>query len=846
MPQSLPIDALLPQLRETVTAPGATVLLQAAPGAGKTTRVPIAVQGALAGTVWMLEPRRIAARTAAQRMAADLGQPVGGMIGYSVRLESRVSAATRIEVLTEGLFLRRLQNDPFLAGVDCVIFDEFHERHADGDLALSLVRQARELVRPDLRLVVMSATLAIEPLARQLPQAIQLASEGRAHPVTITHQAARTAEPLADQVIRALESHWLDQAQPGETALVFLPGLSEILHCERRLQNCRWRDGVEVMTLHGNLPLEEQARVIASATGPGGRIVLATGIAESSLTIAGVTLVIDSGLSRRNRFDPARGLDGLVTVPASRASAEQRAGRAGRQGPGRCVRLWSAADQGRRLAYDTPELLESDPLPLALQLAEWGDPLGANLAWIDAPPAAALAEARAALGRLGALPHEGAGSLTPAGRSMSRLGLHPRLARLLLTGRRQGHGRLACELAVLLSERDPLDRREAGSDLLRRLDWLRNQPRRHAGRQLLAHWQQQLAALPSNAIDDDDAADPQNESAAIPEDLAAGLLVAAAFPERLALAREGQPGRYLLRGGRGAVLHPDDPLGAPTALAVASLDGAGSEARILLAVPLPRSHLHELALEEGEADVQVDWDEQSLRVRCERRLRLGALPLERTPWTEAEPEQIQAALLAGLRRHGLSHLPWRPPIRQLQQRLSLAHRHLGEPWPDRSDSSLLEQLEQWLGPCLEGMRSLADLQSLDLVNALWGDLPWSRRDELEVLLPERIRVPSGRSVPLDYSGSEPVLAVKLQELFGCSRMPMLLRGQLPLTLHLLTPAGRPAAITQDLAGFWSGGYREVRRELRGRYPRHPWPEDGATASATALTKARLQAQADNR
>lgn len=838
MPPSLPIDALLPRLVEAVAPPGSTLLLQAPPGAGKTTRVPITVLRAIDGLVWVLEPRRIAARMAAQRMAAELGERTGETVGFSVRLESRVSAATRIEVLTEGLFLRRLQGDPSLSGVGCLIIDEFHERHADGDLALALVRQARDLLRPDLRLLVMSATLAIEPLVRQLPQAIQLTSEGRAHPVSVVHQAPRAAEALADQVVRALEEHWLEQHGQGESALVFLPGIGEIRSCERRLGSCSWRDGVDVLALHGDLPLEEQARVIAPADGQRGRVVLATGIAESSLTIAGVRLVIDSGLSRRNRFDPSRGLDGLVTVPASQASAEQRTGRAGRLGPGRCVRLWPASDQGRRPAFDTPELLECDPLPLALQLAEWGDPLGADLAWIDTPPPAALREARAALLRLGALAPGPPGALSDSGRAMARLGVHPRLARLLLCGRERGHSRLACELAVLLSERDALDRREAGSDLRRRLDWLRAQSRRHPSRQLVEHWQRQLAAMPAElpSVGADAEA-----SSVVPEDLSAALLVAAAFPERLALLREGQQGRYRLRQGGGAVLHPEDPLGSPQALAVASLDGGGTDARIHLALPMPLSVLLELALAEGETDELVNWDDQTRRVRCERRLRLGALPLGTSSWTQADPELIRQALLVGLRRHGLQHLPWRPAVQQLQRRLTLAHQHQGAPWPDRSDATLLLELEEWLAPWLDGMRSLADLHALDLENALWGDLPWSRREELEALLPVQLPVPSGRAVRVDYSSGEPVLAVKLQELFGCRSTPVVLAGQLPVTLHLLTPAGRPAAITRDLAGFWSKGYGEVRRELRGRYPRHPWPEDGASASPTALTNARLQA-----
>lgn len=832
--QALPIDSLLPRLQELVAPPGATLLLQAPPGAGKTTRVPPAVVDATGGVVWMLEPRRLAARGAAQRLADEDGSRLGERVGYSVRLESRVSAATRIEVLTEGLFLRRLQADPELAGVACVIFDEFHERHADGDLALALVRQARELLRPDLRLIVMSATLALEALASQLPEATVLRSEGRQHPVAISHQPPRPQESLPAQVVRALEQHWLDQRQEAETVLVFLPGLAEIRACSQALEACDWCADLTVTPLHGNLSLAEQARAIAPAATAGGKVVLATSIAESSLTIAGVRLVIDGGLSRRSRYDPARGLDGLVTVPASLASAEQRAGRAGRLGPGRCLRLWSPAEQQRRPAETPPELLESDPLPLALQLAQWGDPLGTSLAWIDPPSAAGLQEARAMLVQLGALAASGDGRLTAHGQAMARLGIHPRLAELLLQGQRQGLSSLACELAVLLSERDPLERRQHGSDLLARLDWLRAQAQGHPMQQLQRQWRRQLASLSG-------APDPVATAAEIPsEDLAAARLVTAAFPDRVALARDGQRGRFQLRSGSGAVVHPQDALGDQPALAVAAVDGAGQDARIQLAVALPLSELRHLAEQDGQEALTARWDAEALRVRCERTVRLGALVLERRPWPEADPQQVQQALLEGVRQQGLRCLPWRPSSRQLQHRLTLLHRQRGTPWPDRSDSALQATLEGWLSPWLGGAQSLAELQGLDLETALWGDLEWSYRQELERLLPAQLPVPSGRHVSVDYSSGEPVLAVKLQELFGCRQTPLLLEGQLPVTLHLLTPAGRPAAITQDLAGFWAGGYPEVRRELRGRYPRHPWPEDGAEATATRLTKAALE------
>jgi ATP-dependent helicase HrpB len=806
-----------------VGSAGSTVLLQAPPGAGKTTRVPLALLRALPGQrIWMLEPRRLAAKAAAERLAAERNEAVGDTVGYSVRLESRTSGATRLEVLTSGLFLRRLQADPALEGVAALILDEFHERAAELDLALALVRQARELLRPDLHLVVMSATLNLEPLHQQLPQARVLQSEGRSHPVAVQHQLPRPDERLERQVLRGLEQHWLPQ--PGErgTVLVFLPGLREIGQCQRLLEASSWGPSVECVALHGNLPLAQQSQAIRPACSPQGKVVLATAIAESSLTIEGVGLVIDSGLSRSNRFDPRSGMDGLVTRPASLASAEQRAGRAGRLGPGRCLRLWSPAEQARRPAFDPPELLEADPVPIALQLAQWGDPLGEQLPWLDPPPTASLREARLLLEQLGGL--DATGALTAHGRQLSRLGLHPRLGHLLLCGAAWGVPQLAAELAVLLSERDPLDRREAGSDLLRRLDWLRHQPHASALQQLQRQWLDQLARLDGAPAAASGAGAPL-AAAMGSEATQAARLVAAAYPERLAQARPQQPQRYLMRGGRGAVLAPHDPLLGSDALAIAAVDGAGKDARILLALPLDQAALRAEAEHSGHWQHRARWDSQAGRVRCEATLELGALVLERRPWPDAGAGAVRAALLQGIAEQGLEVLPWSKASRQLQARLNLLHQLRGAPWPNRQPDALLQELELWLAPHLESWQSLADLAQLNLAEALWGDLPWALRGELDRLLPAQLPLPGGRPASLDYGSGAPVLAVKLQALFGLQHTPTVLEGQLPVTVHLLTPAGRPAAITQDLAGFWRGSYREVRRELRGRYPKHPWPED---------------------
>lgn len=864
MPAPLPIDEHLAEICAALI-PGTTVLLQAPPGAGKTTRVPLALLDSLGneGSILLLEPRRLAARAAAQRLAAGLGESVGARVGYRVRLESRISEATRVEVVTAGIFLRQLQADPALAGVACVVFDEFHERHAETDLALALVRQARELLRPDLRLLFMSATLDLAPLAGQLGADRVISSEGRCHPVEVHYQPPRERERLEQQVLRGLEGHWLDARTSGETVLVFLPGQREILATQRAIGATDWGCAVECTALHGDLPLAAQDRAIARGQGPAGKVVLATAIAESSLTLEGVRLVIDSGLRRVSRFDPSTGMDGLVTLAASLASAEQRRGRAGRLAPGRCLRLWSPAEQQRRPAFDLPELLEADPLPIALELALWGAGLGEDLPWLQAPPRIPLEEAQRLLAQLGAL--EPSGTISAHGRAMARLGLHPRLGHMLLLAQGRGWLDLGCALAVLLSERDPLDRREVGSDLLPRLDWLLQQQQRSGraadpaegpGRQLRrlqAQLRRQVlaAAAPGPCPGPGPGpgpGPPLGKRPAAEEDRGSlvARLVSWAYPERLALGRGRGDGRFLLRSGRGALLPAADPLAAAEALAVAAVDGQGSgsgsgqEARILLAVAMPPAVLEELAAAEATDTQEARWDSGTLRVRCERLLRLDALVLERRPWSDAGEERVLAALLEGLRQIGLEALPWCPRSRQLQQRLCLAHQHLGAPWPDRSADVLAGDPFAWLGPQLAGLRSRQDLQQLDLGEALWGDLPWARRQELARLLPVELPVPSGRLVPIDYASGEAVLAVKLQEMFGATVTPTLLQGRLPITVQLLSPAGRPAAITRDLAGFWETGYAEVRRELRGRYPKHPWPEDPRQALATARTSAGLR------
>jgi ATP-dependent helicase HrpB len=874
----LPIENRLDEIVAALATAGATVLLHAPPGAGKTTRLPLSLldRHPGEGRIVMLEPRRLAARAAAERMASTLGEPVGRTVGYGVRMEKRWSRSTRLLVVTAGVFLRQLQADPELEGVHTVIFDEFHERGAEMDLALALVRHARSLICPELRLLVMSATLDLESLADRLDRARVISSPGRSHPVDLIHQPPRPRESLERQVVRGLEGHWLDNRQDGETALVFLPGRREIGEAQHAIASTEWGREVECLPLHGDLPLGDQHQAIAPAATAAGKVVLATSIAESSLTIHGVRLVIDSGLSRRSRYNPCTAMEGLVTVVSSLASAEQRRGRAGRLAPGRCLRLWSPGEDHRRPTYDVPGLMEADLLPIALELAYWGADDRADLPWLQAPPAATLKEARAFLEQLGAL--DDTGMITGHGRTMARLGLHPRLGHMLLLAHSHGCLHLACELAALLSERDPLDRREAGCDLLQRLDWLRSHPPSTGGRavqpihrgcerqhlerlisQLHRQVHRTLAAScrghasehgEQRPIHAHQRASGSNRGEAMAgvgtpseaseaEDTIVSRLISWAYPDRIALNRGGSDGRFLMRGGRGALLPRQDSLSTAEALAIATVDGHGQESRVLLAVQMDTAVLEEHAVHEGEELQRVWWDGKAQRVRAEKVLHLGALKLGRRVWPDPDPAAVSAAMLIGIRQTGLTCLPWTPSSRQLQRRLAMAHRCLGEPWPDRRAEQLESDLDTWLGPHITGMRTLGELARMDLVEALWGNVAWPLRRELDRLLPESLIVPSGRRVRIDYSAEVPVLAVKLQEMFGSVASPTLLDGALSLTLHLLSPAGRPAAITTDLARFWQEGYPLVRRELRGRYPRHPWPEDPLTTAATALTKARL-------
>ncbi|WP_225771971.1 ATP-dependent helicase HrpB [Inquilinus sp. Marseille-Q2685] len=807
----LPIDAALPPLRAALAERGRAVL-QAPPGAGKTTRVPLALLGEPwlgGGRIIMLEPRRIAARAAAGHMASLLGGTVGGTVGYRIRMDRRIGPDTRIEVVTEGILTRMLQDDPALEGVGAVIFDEFHERSLNADLGLALALETAEL-RGDLRLLVMSATLDGGPVARLLGDAPVVTSEGRAYPVETRHVPPRPGEAIEDAVARAVRDAL---AEETGSLLVFLPGAREIRRVQARLAGLG--DGVIVAPLYGDLPAAAQDQAIRPAPAGTRKVVLATNIAETSLTIEGVRVVIDSGLARAPRFDPRTGMSRLETVTIARAAADQRRGRAGRTGPGVCWRLWAKAGEGAMAPFDPPEILVADLAPLALELALWG---GGGLAWLDPPPAAALAQARELLAELGAIHADG--RPTAHGKAMARLPLHPRLAHMVLRAKAEGVGGTAAELAAILEGRRP----SSETDLRASLEALR----RDRGDPAVARLREAARDIARRF---------GLGSGGGPED--AGALLALAYPDRVARRRPGGRGSFLLANGRGAALREGDPLAGAEYLAVAETDDAGREARILTAAPLDEATL-EAVLGDRIAWVEtVSWDAAEQAVAARRQRRLGALVLADAALPNPDPASVAAALLEGVRRLGLAALPWRDGAVALRQRVDFARALEGEAWPDWSDAALVETLEEWLGPYLGGMRRRGDLDRLDLAQILAASLGWERQRALDTLAPAAIPIPSGRRAALDYADpAQPVLAVKLQEMFGQAETPRVGGGRVPVAIHLLSPAGRPLQVTRDLAGFWAGSYAEVRRDMRGRYPRHPWPDDPLAAPATARAKPR--------
>ncbi|HVJ56107.1 MAG TPA: ATP-dependent helicase HrpB [Aliidongia sp.] len=815
MNSGLPIDEALPRLL-ALLAEGGNAVLQAPPGAGKTTGVPLALLGQpwLDGKIVMLEPRRLAARAAARRMATLLGEPVGATVGYRVRLESKVGPRTRIEIVTDGVFTRQIQNDPSLDGIGVILFDEFHERRLETDLGLALSLDAQAGLRPELRLVAMSATLDAEPVAR-LMAARTVTAEGRAFPVEARwrDQPApnRLVEGVVDAILAALD-------EPGGI-LVFLPGGAEIRRVERRLADQRLPAGTDVLPLFGDLDQAGQDRALAPSPPGRRKIVLATSIAETSLTIDGVRQIVDSGLARMSRFDPRTGLTRLETVRVTQAAATQRAGRGGRTEPGIAWRLWPEAAHAALLVRPEPEIATADLAPLALELAAWGVADPCSLRLLDPPPAPGFAAARRLLRSFAALDADG--RITAHGKRMATLGLAPRLAHMVLRAASQGDGPLACALAALLSERDASLRE---TDLRSRLELLEAPGHHDAVRRVreIARRIARQAGITWGPV----------------APSSAGAVLALAYPDRIA-QRRAQAGRFLMSGGQGAYLPESDPMAAAPMLVVADLDGQMPESRIWLAAPLTPAEL-ELALADRLTEAEEIWYEPSTRsVQARRRRRLGALVLGEGPLERPSPDRVAAALLDGIAREGLTVLPWTPSVESLRRRVAFLARLDGtDAWPTLDDEHLTASLADWLGPALAGKRSLADLAGLDLAGLFLARLDHHQRRDLDSRAPTHLTVPSGSRIAIDYAGDAPVLAVKLQEMFGLATHPSIAGGKVRLVLHLLSPAQRPIQVTSDLAGFWAGSYKAVRADLRGRYPRHPWPEDPLSAPPTARAKSR--------
>jgi ATP-dependent helicase HrpB len=818
----LPVVAALPELLAALaTHPRA--VLEAPPGAGKTTVVPLALLAAewrpAHQKILVLEPRQLATRAAAARLAQLLGEPVGRTVGYRVRLDSKVSAATRIEVITEGILTRMLQDDPALEDVACIVFDEFHERSLNADQGLALALDAQAVLRPELRILLMSATLEAQRLGQWLPAPV-VSSAGFLFPVK-THyldprQAAalphkpgeRLAELVPGQVREALARHEGD-------VLVFLPGVADLQRADRKLGTSLPAD-TDLHLLHGELPLEAQDAALRPAPAGRRKVILATSIAETSLTIEGVRVVVDGGFARVPRFAPRTGFTTLETVPVARAAADQRRGRAGRLAPGTCYRLWTEAEHHNLPAHRPPEIHTADLSGLVLELALWGTTDPTSLRWLDVPPAAAVAQARELLGRLGALT-AATQQPTAHGRQLARLGLPPRLGHLVVRGTELG---LRLRLEALASGRPPLAGLALHHATLQRV------------RDVARHLQNRQGKAKENT--------PTHHLASAP----VGLLTALAYPDRL--AQREAPDRLRLVTGQRVSLRTEDVDPQAEFFAVAYLAGTATAPRATLAAPLDREELAAAFGEQIITTEEVRFDPATQRVTGRRVRRLGALLLEEKVIGQPNAELVAQALLAYLQEAGLAKLNWTAGARQLQQRLEFVRQHVGEAaaesWPAFDDEALLTDLPAWLGPHLAGLKSLDQVQRLDLTEPLLARLPggWAQRQELDRLAPAALEVPSGSHITLDYADpAAPVLAVKLQELFGLTETPTVAGGRVPLLLHLLSPGGRPAQVTRDLRSFWEKGYFEVRKDLKGRYPRHPWPDEPMKHIPTKLTKKRL-------
>lgn len=836
LPADFPINTALAALGVALTG-RRQVLLEAPPGAGKSTIAPLfLLDSAWLGDqkILMLEPRRIAARAVANRMATLLGEPVGKRVGFRTRLETRVSPSTRIEVVTEGILTRMLQEDSGLAGIGCVIFDEFHERSLNADLGLALCIESQQNLREDLRILVMSATLDLKPLVSLLNDAPVVSAVGRSFDVA-THYVPRRPEVSLElqtaQVVRsALRDHEGD-------VLCFLPGAAEIRRVQLNLQDLSLDTAVRILPLYGDLAGRAQDAALAAAGSGERKVVLATSIAETSLTIPGIRVVVDSGLRRHAEFDPVTGMSRLVTGKVSQAAADQRRGRAGRTSGGDCYRLWSEGSHASLRPQTPPEILHADLAPLALELACWGADAN-SLAWLDPPPTAPLAQARDLLRQLEAI--EPSGRITPHGRMLAKLGMHPRLAHMLVKSRDLGAARLACDLAAILSERDIL-RAAPGArdaDLRLRVAVLRGAAQEvPAGVTVDARAKSQAQRSSENwqrdfARGQRDTADPHE---------AAGILLAWAYPDRIGQAR-GEGARYLLANGRGARFAEPQALAKSEFIVAAELDGAEREARIFLAAPIGIADLEKYFATQILESADIRWDDKHQAIRAQRERRLGALLLDSAEIRDPDAGAVQAAALAGLRQIGIAGLPWTKELRQWRARVMLMREYQvpsPTPWPDLADAALAATLDDWAPPWIGGFTRRDHFAKMDLRNALRSNLTHAQGTILEREAPTHFMVPSGSAIAIDYlDGEIPTLSVRLQELFGLHETPSVAGGRLPLLLKLLSPAGRPVQITRDLVSFWQRGYHEVKKDLKGRYPKHYWPDNPYTAEATRRARPR--------
>ena len=815
----LPIDDVLGEITSTLVRSNTAVLV-APPGAGKTTRVPLALldaEWAKGKKIIVLEPRRIVARAAAERMAQTLGEKAGDTVGYRVRFGSKISRATRIEVVTEGIFSRQILGDPELGGVAAVLFDEFHERSLDADLGLALARDAQQGLREDLRILVMSATLDGARVAKLLGDAPVIASEGRAFPVETRYLGRKPDVQLERQMADAIATAL--RADAG-SVLAFFPGAAEIRRTETFLRERVSDANIEIVPLFGALDSTVQDRAIAPPPKGTRKVVLATSIAETSLTIDGVRIVVDSGVARVPRYEPDIGLTRLETIRASRAAVDQRRGRAGRTEPGVCYRLWDEPQTASFEAYTRPEILSADLSSLVLDLAQWGVSDPSKLAFLDAPPAPALLEARALLRELNAL--DDAGRITPEGKSLRALALPPRLARMIVDSYRLGSGEDAAHIAAILTERGLGG---DSADLDARLDQFRRDrsQRAQSAKQLAQRWTAQVAA--------------DEKLSAKDVSLSTGRLLALAFPDRV--ARNRGNGSFVLANGRGANIDQTTSLAKAPYIAVAELTGTAANGRILLAAPITQDEIETQFADHIKTNDEITFDTSAMALRARRRTTLHAITLSEQTLPVKPSAETARVLADGLAAAGIDRLPWPKPLKQWRDRVMFLRAASKDEWPDLSDAALSAARENWLTPALHDKTSLAGFSSGDLSDALMALLPWELRARLDREAPTHFEAPTGTSLPIDYEAEQgPTIAVRLQELFGLTTHPSIARGKIPLVLELLSPAHRPVQVTRDLPGFWRGSYAAVRTDLRGRYPRHPWPEDPASAPPTRRVKPR--------